>query len=78
MKPVRNVIFVLGDQLSPWLSSLEDVDPDRDIVLMCEFIKEATYVWHHKKKIVFIFFSRAAPRGGAPDERLRGAVYEAG
>lgn len=47
--------LILGDQLSPGLSSLADVDADTDIVLMCEVRSEATYVKHHKKKIVFVF-----------------------
>ena len=55
MITARNLIFILGDQLSPWLSSLEDADPERDVILMCEVMSEATYVRHHKAKIAFIF-----------------------
>ena len=55
MTAVRNLIFVLGDQLSPGLSSLVAGDPDQDIVLMAEVQEEATYVRHHKKKIAFLF-----------------------
>jgi deoxyribodipyrimidine photolyase-related protein len=47
--------FVLGDQLSRGLSSLQDLDPDRDVVLLAEVTAEATYVRHHPKKIAFIF-----------------------
>lgn len=55
-KPVcRNLIFVLGDQLTPAISSLASGDPQSDIVLMAEVHEEATYVPHHKKKIIFIF-----------------------
>ena len=46
---------ILGDQLSPTLSCLHDTDKDRDTVLLCEVQQEATYVKHHKKKLVFIF-----------------------
>ena len=46
---------ILGDQLSPTLSCLHDADKDRDTVLLCEVQQEATYVKHHKKKLVFIF-----------------------
>ena len=53
--PIRNLILVLGDQLSPQLSSLAAGDPARDIVLMCEVVEEATYVRHHKKKIILLF-----------------------
>ncbi len=46
--------FVLGDQLSRDLSSLGDLDPAADVVLMTEVMGECTYVRHHPKKIVFI------------------------
>ena len=49
------IILVLGDQLTPALSSLQAADPARDIVLMAEVMREATYVRHHVKKIVLIF-----------------------
>ena len=52
---VRNLVFVLGDQLSPGLSSLDGFDPARDLILMAEVRAEATYVRHHKQKIAFIF-----------------------
>jgi deoxyribodipyrimidine photolyase-related protein len=52
---VRNLILVLGDQLSPDLSSLRSGDPAQDCVLMVEAQEEATYVRHHKKKIAFLF-----------------------
>ena len=46
--------LVLGDQLTRSLSSLRDIDPVRDVVLMVEVRDEATYVRHHKQKIAFI------------------------
>ncbi|MFM9829782.1 MAG: cryptochrome/photolyase family protein [Sphingomonas sp.] len=55
MPGVRNLILVLGDQLSLTLSSLAAGDPARDRVLMAELAEEATYVRHHKKKIAFLF-----------------------
>ena len=54
-KPVRTLVLVLGDQLTPAISSLAAADPARDIVLMCEVMAEATYVRHHKKKIILLF-----------------------
>ena len=48
------LVVVLGDQLSPDLSSLGAADPARDIVLMAEVASETTYVRHHKKKIAFV------------------------
>ena len=47
--------LVLGDQLSDALSSLSDLDPVRDVVLMAEVMSEATYVHHHKQKFVLVF-----------------------
>ncbi len=55
MADVRNLILVLGDQLTPSLSSLAGADPTRDLVLMAELHDEATSVRHHRKKIAFIF-----------------------
>ncbi|MBB6505327.1 deoxyribodipyrimidine photolyase-related protein [Sphingomonas endophytica] len=49
------LIPVLGDQLSPTLASLRDVDRAQAVVLMMEVWDEATYVRHHKKKIALIF-----------------------
>ena len=54
MPQTRNLILILGDQLSPAISSLKGADPARDVVLMCEVAEETTYVRHHKKKLVLI------------------------
>jgi deoxyribodipyrimidine photolyase-related protein len=45
---------LLGDQLSPDLSALADLDPAHDVVLMMEVQAETTYVRHHKQKIVLV------------------------
>lgn len=50
-----NLRVILGDQLSHSISSLDDIDKNNDVILMCEVQEEATYVKHHKKKIAFIF-----------------------
>jgi deoxyribodipyrimidine photolyase-related protein len=47
--------FILGDQLTRRVSSLVDLDPARDVVLIVEVRDEATYVRHHKQKIAFLF-----------------------
>ena len=47
--------FVLGDQLHRRVSSLVDIEPEVDIVLIVEVAEEATYVRHHKQKIAFLF-----------------------
>ncbi len=69
MKRCRKLIFVFGDHLSHRISSLNGADPQRDVVLMCEVVEEATYVRHHKKKIVLIF---SAMRHFADELRIRG------
>ena len=48
-----NLILIIGDQLSPDVSSLADADPAVDRILMAEVMAEATYVKHHPKKIIF-------------------------
>jgi len=52
---MRHLILVLGDQLSRNISSLEGVDRENDLIVMCEVWEEASYVKHHKKKIAFLF-----------------------
>jgi deoxyribodipyrimidine photolyase-related protein len=44
------IILVLGDQLSPYISSLQTANKNKDIILMAEVADEANYVPHHKKK----------------------------
>ncbi|WP_189480444.1 cryptochrome/photolyase family protein [Alishewanella tabrizica] len=48
------LIVILGDQLSPALASLRQAKPD-DLILMAEVNREATYVKHHKHKIILLF-----------------------
>jgi deoxyribodipyrimidine photolyase-related protein len=52
MKALR---LILGDQLSMDISSLEGIDKENDIILMCEVYEETTYTKHHPKKIAFLF-----------------------
>lgn len=61
--------LVLGDQLTPSISSLRDIDPEQDMILMCELASEATYVHHHKQKLVLVLsamrhFARQLRRQG--------------
>lgn len=60
--------LVLGDQLSPRISSLQD-HARGDLILIAEVLEEATYVRHHKKKIAFLF---AAMRHFAEELRAAG------
>lgn len=51
---MKTLVPVLGDQLTPTLSSLRDADPADTVVLMMEVGDETTYVRHHKQKIAYI------------------------
>jgi len=52
---VARLVLVLGDQLSPSLSALNEADKTNDFVVMAEVTGEATYVPHHPKKIALVF-----------------------
>ena len=47
--------LILGDQLTPDISSLKGADKSNDIILLCEVFDETVYVRHHQKKIAFLF-----------------------
>jgi deoxyribodipyrimidine photolyase-related protein len=64
---------ILGDQLSLGMSSLADIDPRRDAVLMMEVMEEGTYVPHHKQKIVLVL---SAMRHFAEELRQRGVAVD--
>jgi deoxyribodipyrimidine photolyase-related protein len=49
----RTLRFILGDQLSRDIASLDGLRPG-DVVLMTEVEEETRYVRHHKQKIVFL------------------------
>ena len=52
---MTNLVLILGDQLTPGISSLSDADRAATTILICEVMGEATYVKHHKRKIAFLF-----------------------
>ncbi|KTD27196.1 MULTISPECIES: cryptochrome/photolyase family protein [Legionella] len=52
---MTKLCLILGDQLTKSLPSLTEISRDRDVILMCEVVEEATYVPHHPKKIAFLF-----------------------
>jgi deoxyribodipyrimidine photolyase-related protein len=66
---VRNLVLILGDQLSADHPALDGFDPVRDCVLMIETAAEARLVWSHKARIV-LFLS--AMRHFAESLRQRG------
>ena len=51
---MRNLIYILGDQLSLEISALQDFDPKQDAILLTEVWDETNYVKHHQKKLVLI------------------------
>ena len=51
--------LVLADQLTRNVAALGDLAPG-DVVLMAEVMQEATYVRHHKQKLVFLFSAMRA------------------
>ncbi len=63
------LVPILGDQLSRNLSSLDGLAPGEAVILMMEVWDEATYVKHHKQKIVLIF---SAMRHFAAELRAEG------
>jgi deoxyribodipyrimidine photolyase-related protein len=70
---VKTIRFILGDHLTPEISSLIDIDPAQDVVLMAEVAGEATYAPHHKQKIVLVL---SAMRHFASALRKRGATVD--
>ncbi|MEL6091860.1 cryptochrome/photolyase family protein [Plesiomonas shigelloides] len=54
---MRTLRFILGDQLTRTVTSLQDIDVNNDIVLMVEVHEETTYVRHHKQKLVLVLSS---------------------
>ena len=51
----KTLTVVLGDQLTPAISSLRGLHQESTVVLMAEVMGEATYVQHHQKKLAFVF-----------------------
>lgn len=52
---MTDLVLILGDQLSPALSSLSASQPGSAEILMAEVWDEARYAPHHKQKLAFIF-----------------------
>jgi deoxyribodipyrimidine photolyase-related protein len=50
---MRNLVLVLGDQLDPNSSALDDFDARNDLVWMAELPEESKHVWSGKSRIVF-------------------------
>jgi deoxyribodipyrimidine photolyase-related protein len=63
--------FILGDQLSRSISSLDGLDSEADVVLMAEVRDEARYVRHHRQKIVLVFSAMRHFAQALRDEGVR-------
>ena len=63
------LVPILGDQLTPSISSLLGADPADTVVLMTEVADETSYVRHHKAKLAYIL---SAMRHHADALRLAG------
>ena len=55
MQATRNLVLVLGDQLSKESSAFDGFDRQKDRVWMAENAYESTYVWSHKARLVLFF-----------------------
>jgi len=64
----ERIVLVLGDQLSPDISSLQTANKNKDLILMAEVADEANYVPHHKKKIGFLLSAMRHFAGELSDE----------
>ncbi|MEP1594935.1 MAG: cryptochrome/photolyase family protein, partial [Halieaceae bacterium] len=51
----KNLLLILGDQLSLANPVLESAQPGRDVVVLAEVAEEAGYVPHNRHKIALIF-----------------------
>ena len=67
------LVPILGDQLSRNLASLDGLTPADAVIVMMEVWDEATYVKHHKQKIVLIF---SAMRHFAEELRAEGFTVD--
>ena len=63
--------LILADQLTRNVAAMRGADKDADVILMAEVWDEATYVRHHKQKIVFLFCAMRAFADGLREEGFR-------
>jgi len=73
---MTDLVLILGDQLSPDMASLRQTSPGQADILMAEVAAETEYVWHHRKKIAFIFSAMRHFAGELRDEGRR-VIYRA-
>jgi len=69
IRPPRNLVLVMGDQLDANSAAFDGFDPANDVILQMELREEATYVPQNKRRIAFFF---AAMRHFCGDQRALG------
>ena len=52
---MRDLVLILGDQLSHDFAGLKASSKETDTIVMAEISEEAQYVPHHKQKLALIF-----------------------
>ena len=52
---MTDLVPIFADQLSHSLSALQNADRDNAVILMMEVSDETDHVWHHRRKLVFLF-----------------------
>ncbi len=52
---MSDLVPVFAGQLSHSLTALQNADRDNAVILMMEVAGEADHVWHHRKKLAFLF-----------------------
>jgi deoxyribodipyrimidine photolyase-related protein len=72
----RNVVVVLGDQLSRDMESFDGFDAERDVVWMAESAIEAEHVWSHKQRIVLFLSAMRHFRAELEIEGIRVAYSQ--
>jgi len=55
IKAARTLLVVMGDQLDRDAATLDEIEPDEDVILMMEVAEEATHVPSHKKRTALFF-----------------------
>ncbi len=66
---MTTLVPIFADQLSLSLSPLKGLDKNKAVILMMEVRHEADTVWHHRKKLIFLF---SAMRHFAQELRVQG------
>jgi deoxyribodipyrimidine photolyase-related protein len=73
---LRNLVLVLGDQLSRQTAAFDGFDPSCDAVWLAENETEATHVWSHKLRLVQFFSAMRHFRDALRDEGVTVYYHE--